>query len=140
MLGEELTRVGAVAARATTREIAGGSKDEGVIPVAMHLEEARAPASHMLAHPVFLSARTAVPRTSLPVLTSRTGVYCMRRGQLPSTWRGCAPLPRLGSYPQPHTSCMPVCSDRRLPVRRAFDNYVACGEGRSGSCRARPTA
>ena len=57
MLGEELTRVGAVAARATTREIASGSKDEGVVPVAMHLEEARAPASHMLAYPLFTTAR-----------------------------------------------------------------------------------
>ncbi len=53
VLGEELMRVGAVAARATTREIAGGSKDDGVVPVAMHLEEARAPASHMLAYPLF---------------------------------------------------------------------------------------
>lgn len=41
VLGEELTRVGAVAARATTREIAGGSKDEGVVPVGMHMEEVR---------------------------------------------------------------------------------------------------
>ena len=44
VLGEELTRVGAVAARATSREIAGGSKDEGIVPVAMHMEEARSPA------------------------------------------------------------------------------------------------
>ncbi|KAK9846430.1 hypothetical protein WJX81_003622 [Elliptochloris bilobata] len=41
VLSDELTRVGAVAARATTREIAGGSKDEGVVPVAMHMEEVR---------------------------------------------------------------------------------------------------
>lgn len=41
MLGEELTRVGAVAARATSREIAGGSKDEGVVPVGMHMEDVR---------------------------------------------------------------------------------------------------
>ena len=42
MLGAELARVRAVAARATSREIAGGCKDEGVVPVAMHLDEARA--------------------------------------------------------------------------------------------------
>lgn len=42
VLGDELTRVGTVAARATTREMAGGCKDEGVVPVAMHMEEARA--------------------------------------------------------------------------------------------------
>ena len=43
VLGEELTRVGAVAARATSREIAGGSKDEGVVPVGMHMEEVKNP-------------------------------------------------------------------------------------------------
>ena len=42
VLNAELTRVRAVAARATTREIAGGCKDEGVVPVAMHLDEVRA--------------------------------------------------------------------------------------------------
>ena len=32
---------GAVAARAAGREVQGGYKDEGVVPVAMHLEETR---------------------------------------------------------------------------------------------------
>ena len=39
LLNDELTRVRAVAARATVREIAGGAKDEGVVPIKMHLEE-----------------------------------------------------------------------------------------------------
>ena len=39
MLGAELARVRAVAARATSREVAGGTKDEGVVPVGMHLDE-----------------------------------------------------------------------------------------------------
>lgn len=39
VLGGELTRVRAVAARATVREIAGGSKDGGVVPAHRHLEE-----------------------------------------------------------------------------------------------------
>ncbi|BDA42075.1 probable microtubule-associated protein [Coccomyxa sp. Obi] len=41
LLNDELTRVRAVAARATVREIAGGAKDEGVVPIKMHLEEVR---------------------------------------------------------------------------------------------------
>ena len=39
LLNDELTRVRAVAARATVREVAGGAKDEGVVPIKMHLEE-----------------------------------------------------------------------------------------------------
>ena len=42
VLGAELARVRAVAARATNREVAGGTKDEGVVPVGMHLDEVRA--------------------------------------------------------------------------------------------------
>lgn len=41
ILNEQLTRTGAVAARAAGREVQGGYKDEGVVPVAMHLEETR---------------------------------------------------------------------------------------------------
>ncbi len=48
LLNDELTRVRAVAARATVREIAGGGKDDGVVPVKMHLEEASAPAEDTL--------------------------------------------------------------------------------------------
>lgn len=43
MLNDELTRVRQVAARATVREIGGGAKDEGVVPVKMHLEEVPPP-------------------------------------------------------------------------------------------------
>lgn len=39
VLGVELTRVRAVASRATAREMAGGTKDDGVVPITMHLEE-----------------------------------------------------------------------------------------------------
>ena len=39
MLGAELARVRPVAARATMREIGNGSKDEGIVPMTMHLEE-----------------------------------------------------------------------------------------------------
>ncbi len=39
LLNDELTRVRAVAARATAREMAGGGKDEGVVPITMHMEE-----------------------------------------------------------------------------------------------------
>lgn len=38
-LQEELTRVRTVASRATSREVAGGSKEAGVIPVPVYLEE-----------------------------------------------------------------------------------------------------
>ena len=44
VLGAELARIRPVAARATAREIGSGSKDEGIIPMAMHLEEAILPA------------------------------------------------------------------------------------------------
>ena len=36
---DELIRTGAVAQRVAASETRGGSKDEGVVPVAMHLEE-----------------------------------------------------------------------------------------------------
>ena len=36
---DELTRVSKVAARATTREIRGGIKDAGTMPVPQYLEE-----------------------------------------------------------------------------------------------------
>ena len=39
VLGAELARVRQVAGRATAREIANGSKDEGIVPMTMHLEE-----------------------------------------------------------------------------------------------------
>ena len=39
MLTDELTRTSAVAARAAAREVVNGSKDEVVVPVALHLEE-----------------------------------------------------------------------------------------------------
>ena len=39
VLTDELTRTSAVAARAAAREVVNGSKDEGVVPVALHLEE-----------------------------------------------------------------------------------------------------
>ena len=39
VLNDELTRTSAVAARAVAREVVNGSKDEGVVPVALHLEE-----------------------------------------------------------------------------------------------------
>lgn len=39
VLSDELTRTSAVAARAAGREVVSGSKDEGVVPVALHLEE-----------------------------------------------------------------------------------------------------
>lgn len=39
VLTDELNRVGAVAARAAAREVVNGSKDEGVVPVTLHLEE-----------------------------------------------------------------------------------------------------
>lgn len=41
VLTDELTRTSAVAARAAAREVVNGSKDEGVVPVALHLEEVR---------------------------------------------------------------------------------------------------
>lgn len=41
VLSEELTRTSAVAARATAREVVNGSKDEGVVPVTLHIEEVR---------------------------------------------------------------------------------------------------
>ena len=43
VLSEELTRTSAVAARAAGREVVNGSKDEGVVPVALHIEEVRLP-------------------------------------------------------------------------------------------------
>lgn len=43
VLSEELTRTSAVAARATAREVVNGSKDEGVVPVTLHIEEVRLP-------------------------------------------------------------------------------------------------
>ncbi len=39
VLTDELTRTSAVAARAAAREVVNGSKDEGVVPVTLHLEE-----------------------------------------------------------------------------------------------------
>ena len=39
VLSAELVRVRHVAGRATAREIANGSKDEGIVPMKMHLEE-----------------------------------------------------------------------------------------------------
>ena len=39
MLREELSRVSVVAARATNREISGGIKEAGVIPIPLYLEE-----------------------------------------------------------------------------------------------------
>lgn len=39
VLADELNRVGAVAARAAAREVVNGSKDEGIVPVSLHLEE-----------------------------------------------------------------------------------------------------
>ena len=41
VLSDELTRTSAVAARAAAREVVNGSKDEGVVPVTLHLEEVR---------------------------------------------------------------------------------------------------
>lgn len=41
VLTDELTRTSAVAARAAAREVVNGSKDEGVVPVTLHLEEVR---------------------------------------------------------------------------------------------------
>ena len=38
---DELIRTGAVAQRVAASETRGGNKDEGVVPVAMHLEEVR---------------------------------------------------------------------------------------------------
>lgn len=39
VLTDELTRTSAVAARAAAREVVSGSKDEGMVPVTLHLEE-----------------------------------------------------------------------------------------------------
>ncbi len=39
VLTDELTSTSAVAARAAAREVVNGSKDEGVVPVTLHLEE-----------------------------------------------------------------------------------------------------
>ncbi|CAL5219051.1 g811 [Coccomyxa viridis] len=41
LLNAELSRIRPVAARATTREIGNGTKDEGIVPMTMHLEEVR---------------------------------------------------------------------------------------------------
>ena len=41
---DELIRTGAVAQRVAASETRGGNKDEGVVPVAMHLEEVRSSA------------------------------------------------------------------------------------------------
>lgn len=41
VLSDELTRTSAVAARAAAREVGNGSKDEGVVPVTLHIEEVR---------------------------------------------------------------------------------------------------
>lgn len=41
VLSDELTRTSAVAARAAGREVLNGSKDEGVVPVTLHIEEVR---------------------------------------------------------------------------------------------------
>lgn len=43
VLTDELTRTSAVAARAAAREVVNGSKDEGVVPVTLHIEEVRLP-------------------------------------------------------------------------------------------------
>ena len=43
LLSDELTRTSAVAGRAAAREVVNGSKDEGVVPVTLHLEEVRLP-------------------------------------------------------------------------------------------------
>ena len=43
VLTDELTRTSAVAARAAAREVVNGSKDEGVVPVTVHIEEVRLP-------------------------------------------------------------------------------------------------
>lgn len=39
VLNTELARIRPVAARATSREIGNGFKDEGIVPMTMHLEE-----------------------------------------------------------------------------------------------------
>ena len=43
VLSTELARIRPVAARATVREIGNGSKDEGIVPMTMHLEEVHLP-------------------------------------------------------------------------------------------------
>ena len=77
VLGEELTRVGTVAARATTREMAGGCKDEGVVPVAMHVEEARAAfARHLAQQPVIADViLPMILRDSYDALTAGSAVH-----------------------------------------------------------------
>ncbi len=45
LLNAELSRIRPVAARATTREIGNGTKDEGIVPMTMHLEEVIIPSS-----------------------------------------------------------------------------------------------
>ena len=43
VLSGELARTRAVAARATAREVGNGTKDEGIVPMTMHLEEVTLP-------------------------------------------------------------------------------------------------
>lgn len=43
VLTDELTRTSAVAARAAAREVMNGSKDDGIMPVTLHIEEVRLP-------------------------------------------------------------------------------------------------
>ena len=43
VLSGELARTRAVAARATAREVGNGTKDEGIVPMTMHLEDVTLP-------------------------------------------------------------------------------------------------
>ena len=75
MLGAELVRVRHVAGRATAREIGNGSKDEGIVPMKMHLEEVCCLPDIM--HDCLVAAMMAQAPTSYP--DTRKGITLMQR-------------------------------------------------------------